>query len=111
MQPVPSPGDLPGAVTTFPQLTTPRNLDVCIGFLEAVEQRFIIGALFVTLGSDQPVNSATVPSGKIFLPGDVWDGRRGNDSSSRGFEVRAFDTGVGAAGVHAESVKGRLATA
>jgi NAD+ synthase (glutamine-hydrolysing) len=73
--------------------TTPRPLDVCIGFYEVWNNAFYNSALYVTLGGDQPVIRHV--HRKLFLPTyGLFDEERFVD---RGFEVRAFDTDWGRA--------------
>jgi NAD+ synthetase len=72
-------------------VTTPRALDVCIGFYEVWNNAFYNSALYVTLGGDQPVIRHV--HRKLFLPTyGMFDEERFVD---RGFEVRAFDTAWG----------------
>ena len=74
-------------------VTTPRTLDVCIGFYEVWNNAFYNSALYVTLGGDKPV--ITHVHRKLFLPTyGMFDEERFVD---RGFEVRAFDTQWGRA--------------
>ncbi len=74
-------------------VTTPRPLDVCIGFYEVWNNAFYNSALYVTLGGDKPV--ITHVHRKLFLPTyGLFDEERFVD---RGFEVRAFDTQWGRA--------------
>ncbi len=74
-------------------VTTPRTLDVCIGFYEVWNNAFYNSALYVTLGADQPVIRHV--HRKLFLPTyGMFDEERFVD---RGFEVRAFDTEWGRA--------------
>ena len=74
-------------------VTTPRTLDVCIGFYEVWNNAFYNSALYVTLGGDQPVIRHV--HRKLFLPTyGLFDEERFVD---RGFEVRAFDTEWGRA--------------
>jgi NAD+ synthase (glutamine-hydrolysing) len=76
-------------------VTTPRPLDVCIGFYEVWNNAFYNSALYVTLGggTDEPVIRHV--HRKLFLPTyGMFDEERFVD---RGFEVRAFDTGWGRA--------------
>jgi NAD+ synthase (glutamine-hydrolysing) len=76
-------------------VTTPRPLDVCIGFYEVWNNAFYNSALYVTLGggTDDPVIRHV--HRKLFLPTyGMFDEERFVD---RGFEVRAFDTGWGRA--------------
>ena len=74
-------------------VTTPRTLDVCIGFYEVWNNAFYNSALYVTLGGDKPV--ITHVHRKLFLPTyGLFDEERFVD---RGFEVRAFDTQWGRA--------------
>jgi NAD+ synthase (glutamine-hydrolysing) len=74
-------------------VTTPRLLDVCIGFYEVWNNAFYNSALYVTLGGDQAVIRHV--HRKLFLPTyGMFDEERFVD---RGFEVRAFDTAWGRA--------------
>ena len=74
-------------------ITTPRPLDVCIGFYEVWNNAFYNSALYVTLGGDEPVIRHV--HRKLFLPTyGLFDEERFVDS---GFEVRAFDTDWGRA--------------
>ena len=74
-------------------VTTPRPLDVCIGFYEVWNNAFYNSALYVTLGGDQPAIRHV--HRKLFLPTyGLFDEERFVD---RGFEVRAFDTPWGRA--------------
>ncbi|HEV7836985.1 MAG TPA: NAD+ synthase [Gemmatimonadaceae bacterium] len=76
-------------------VTTPRPLDVCIGFYEVWNNAFYNSALYVTLGggSEEPVIRHV--HRKLFLPTyGMFDEERFVD---RGFEVRAFDTDWGRA--------------
>jgi NAD+ synthetase len=74
-------------------VTTPRPLDVCIGFYEVWNNAFYNSALYVTLGGNEPVIRHV--HRKLFLPTyGLFDEERFVDS---GFEVRAFDTGWGRA--------------
>lgn len=76
-------------------VTTPRPLDVCIGFYEVWNNAFYNSALYVTLGggADEPVIRHV--HRKLFLPTyGMFDEERFVD---RGFEVRAFDTSWGRA--------------
>jgi NAD+ synthase (glutamine-hydrolysing) len=74
-------------------VTTPRPLDVCIGFYEVWNNAFYNSALYVTLGGDQPLIRHV--HRKLFLPTyGMFDEERFVD---RGFEVRAFDTAWGRA--------------
>ncbi len=74
-------------------VSTPRTLDVCIGFYEEWNNAFYNSALYVTLGGDQP--SIKHVHRKLFLPTyGLFDEERFVD---RGFEVRAFDTQWGRA--------------
>jgi len=69
-------------------VTTPRTLDVCIGFYEVWNNAFYNSALYVTLGGNSPVIRHV--HRKLFLPTyGLFDEERFVD---RGFEVRAFDT-------------------
>ncbi|HST08538.1 MAG TPA: NAD+ synthase, partial [Gemmatimonadaceae bacterium] len=75
--------------------TTPRPLDVCIGFYEEWNNAFYNSALYVTLGGEEPVIQHV--HRKLFLPTyGLFDEERFVD---RGFEVRAFDTAYGRAGM------------
>src|SRR3984893_16249957 len=74
-------------------VTTPRPLDVCIGFYEVWNNAFYNSALYVTLGggADEPVIRHV--HRKLFLPTyGMFDEERFVD---RGFGVRGFDTGWG----------------
>ena len=74
-------------------VTTPRPLDLCIGFYEVWNNAFYNSALYVTLGGDEPVIRHV--HRKLFLPTyGLFDEERFVDS---GFEVRAFDTDWGRA--------------
>ena len=74
-------------------VNTPRPLDVCIGFYEVWNNAFYNSALYVTLGTDEPVIRHV--HRKLFLPTyALFDEERFVD---RGFEVRAFDTDWGRA--------------
>jgi NAD+ synthase (glutamine-hydrolysing) len=74
-------------------VTTPRPLDVCIGFYEVWNNAFYNSALYVTLGGGEPVIRHV--HRKLFLPTyGLFDEERFVDS---GFEVRAFDTDWGRA--------------
>lgn len=74
-------------------VTTPRTLDVCIGFYEVWNNAFYNSALYVTLGADGPLIRHV--HRKLFLPTyGLFDEERFVD---RGFEVRAFDTEWGRA--------------
>jgi NAD+ synthase (glutamine-hydrolysing) len=74
-------------------VSTPRPLDVCIGFYEVWNNAFYNSALYVTLGGNEPVIRHV--HRKIFLPTyGLFDEERFVDS---GFEVRAFDTDWGRA--------------
>ena len=74
-------------------ISTPRTLDVCIGFYEVWNNAFYNSALYVTLGGDEPVIRHV--HRKLFLPTyGLFDEERFVD---RGFEVRAFDTDWGRA--------------
>ena len=74
-------------------VSTPRALDVCIGFYEVWNNAFYNSALYVTLGGDEPVIRHV--HRKLFLPTyGLFDEERFVD---RGFEVRAFDTDWGRA--------------
>ena len=76
-------------------VTTPRTLDVCIGFYEVWNNAFYNSALYVTLGGGEPVIRHV--HRKLFLPTyGLFDEERFVD---RGFEVRAFDTDWGRAGM------------
>src|SRR3954464_16070038 len=75
--------------------TTPRTLDVCIEFYEEWNNAFYNSALYVTLGGEEPVIQHV--HRKLFLPTyGLFDEERFVD---RGFEVRAFDTAHGRAGM------------
>src|SRR6266568_178912 len=66
-------------------VTTPRTLDVCIGFYEVWNNAFYNSALYVTLGPDGPVIRHV--HRRLFLPTyGLFDEERFVD---RGFEVRA----------------------
>ena len=74
-------------------VTTPRPLDVCIGFYEVWNNAFYNSALYVTLGGNEP--QIRHVHRKLFLPTyGMFDEERFVDS---GFEVRAFDTDWGRA--------------
>jgi NAD+ synthase (glutamine-hydrolysing) len=74
-------------------ISTPRKLDVCIGFYEVWNNAFYNSALYVTLGGDAPAIRHV--HRKLFLPTyGLFDEERFVD---RGFEVRAFDTDWGRA--------------
>jgi len=74
-------------------VSTPRPLDLCIGFYEVWNNAFYNSALYVTLGGDEPVIRHV--HRKLFLPTyGMFDEERFVDS---GFEVRAFDTDWGRA--------------
>jgi NAD+ synthetase len=74
-------------------VTTPRTLDVCIGFYEVWNNAFYNSALYVTLGGVEPLIRHV--HRKLFLPTyGLFDEERFVD---RGFEVRAFDTEWGRA--------------
>jgi NAD+ synthase (glutamine-hydrolysing) len=74
-------------------VSTPRPLDVCIGFYEVWNNACYNSALYVTLGGDEPVIRHV--HRKLFLPTyGLFDEERFVDS---GFEVRAFDTDWGRA--------------
>ena len=76
-------------------VTTPRTLDVCIGFYEVWNNAFYNSALYVTLGGEEPLIRHV--HRKLFLPTyGLFDEERFVD---RGFEVRAFDTEWGRAAV------------
>jgi NAD+ synthetase len=76
-------------------VTTPRTLDVCIGFYEVWNNAFYNSALYVTLGGEAPLIRHV--HRKLFLPTyGLFDEERFVD---RGFEVRAFDTEYGRAGI------------
>lgn len=77
-------------------VSTPRPLDVCIGFYEVWNNAFYNSALYVTLGGDNgPV--ITHVHRKLFLPTyGMFDEERFVD---RGFEIRAFDTQWGRAAI------------
>src|SRR5207237_7437485 len=69
-------------------VTTPRTLDVCIGFYEVWNNAFYNSALYVTLGGEEPLIRHV--HRKLFLPTyGLFDEERFVD---RGFEVRALDT-------------------
>jgi NAD+ synthase (glutamine-hydrolysing) len=85
--------DLQGQYTSA--VTTPRTLDVCIGFYEVWNNAFYNSALYVTLGGGEPLIRHV--HRKLFLPTyGLFDEERFVD---RGFEVRAFDTEWGRAAV------------
>ncbi len=74
-------------------VSTPRPLDLCIGFYEVWNNAFYNSALYVTLGGSEPVIRHV--HRKLFLPTyGLFDEERFVD---RGFEVRAFDTDWGRA--------------
>ncbi len=74
-------------------VSTPRPLDVCIGFYEVWNNAYYNSALYLTLGGDEPVIRHV--HRKLFLPTyGMFDEERFVD---RGFEVRAFDTQWGRA--------------
>ena len=74
-------------------VTTPRPLDVCIGFYEVWNNAFYNSALYLTLGGDEP--KIRHVHRKLFLPTyGLFDEERFVDG---GFEVRAFDTDWGRA--------------
>ncbi|HET6761329.1 MAG TPA: nitrilase-related carbon-nitrogen hydrolase, partial [Gemmatimonadaceae bacterium] len=74
-------------------VSTPRPLDVCIGFYEVWNNAFYNSALYVTLGGDEP--RIRHVHRKLFLPTyGLFDEERFVDG---GFEVRAFDTDWGRA--------------
>jgi NAD+ synthetase len=74
-------------------VSTPRPLDVCIGFYEVWNNAFYNSALYVTLGGNGP--RIRHVHRKLFLPTyGMFDEERFVDS---GFEVRAFDTDWGRA--------------
>src|SRR5256714_2903091 len=76
-------------------VTTPRPLDVCIGFYEVWNNAFYNSALYVTLGGEVGEALIRHVHRKLFLPTyGMFDEERFVD---RGFEVRAFDTGWGRA--------------
>jgi NAD+ synthase (glutamine-hydrolysing) len=76
-------------------VTTPRPLDVCIGFYEVWNNAFYNSALYVTLGGGNAEPVIRHVHRKLFLPTyGMFDEERFVD---RGFEVRAFDTGWGRA--------------
>jgi NAD+ synthase (glutamine-hydrolysing) len=76
-------------------VTTPRPLDVCIGFYEVWNNAFYNSALYVTLGGGADESVIRHVHRKLFLPTyGLFDEERFVD---RGFEVRAFDTGWGRA--------------
>lgn len=77
-------------------VSTPRPLDVCIGFYEVWNNAFYNSALYVTLGGDRGPVIAHVHR-KLFLPTyGMFDEERFVD---RGFEIRAFDTPWGRAAI------------
>ncbi len=77
-------------------VSTPRPLDVCIGFYEVWNNAFYNSALYVTLGGDAGPVIAHVHR-KLFLPTyGMFDEERFVD---RGFEIRAFDTPWGRAAI------------
>src|SRR2546430_1802460 len=74
-------------------VTTPRKLDVCIGFYEVWNNAFYNSALYETLRAEAPLIRSV--HRKLFLPTyGLFDEERFVD---RGFEVRAFDTDWGRA--------------
>src|SRR5882672_846117 len=74
-------------------VSTPRTLDVCIGFYEVWNNAYYNSALYLTVGGDEPVIRHV--HRKLFLPTyGMFDEERFVD---RGFEVRAFDTDWGRA--------------
>jgi NAD+ synthase (glutamine-hydrolysing) len=74
-------------------VSTPRTLDVCIGFYEVWNNAYYNSALYLTLGGDEPLIRHV--HRKLFLPTyGMFDEERFVD---RGFEVRAFDTAWGRA--------------
>jgi NAD+ synthase (glutamine-hydrolysing) len=76
-------------------VTTPRPLDVCIGFYEVWNNAFYNSALYVTLGGGVGEPVIRHVHRKLFLPTyGMFDEERFVD---RGFEVRAFDTSWGRA--------------
>ncbi|HEY8832371.1 MAG TPA: NAD+ synthase, partial [Gemmatimonadaceae bacterium] len=76
-------------------VTTPRPLDVCIGFYEVWNNAFYNSALYVTLGGGTGEPVIRHVHRKLFLPTyGMFDEERFVD---RGFEVRAFDTAWGRA--------------
>lgn len=76
-------------------VTTPRPLDVCIGFYEVWNNAFYNSALYVTLGGGAGAPVIRHVHRKLFLPTyGLFDEERFVD---RGFEVRAFDTDWGRA--------------
>src|SRR5256714_14364353 len=78
-------------------VTTPRTLDVCIGFYEVWNNAFYNSALYVTLGGKGKEAQIRHVHRKLFLPTyGLFDEERFVD---RGFEVRAFDTDWGRAAV------------
>src|SRR5437773_6551911 len=78
-------------------VTTPRTLDVCIGFYEVWNNAFYNSALYVTLGGGASEPIIRHVHRKLFLPTyGLFDEERFVD---RGFEVRAFDTQWGRAAV------------
>ena len=76
-------------------VTTPRPLDVCIGFYEEWNNAFYNSAVYVTLGGGSAEPEIRHVHRKLFLPTyGMFDEERFVD---RGFEVRAFDTPSGRA--------------
>ncbi|HXL87123.1 MAG TPA: nitrilase-related carbon-nitrogen hydrolase, partial [Gemmatimonadaceae bacterium] len=76
-------------------VSTPRPLDVCIGFYEVWNNAFYNSALYVTLGGASDEAVIRHVHRKLFLPTyGLFDEERFVD---RGFEVRAFDTAWGRA--------------
>src|SRR6476661_9877340 len=76
-------------------VTTPRTLDVCIGFYEVWNNAFYNSALYVTLGGEEPLIRHV--HRKIFLPTyGLFDEERFVD---RGRDFRAFDTPWGRAAI------------
>ena len=72
-----------------------RPLDVGLGFYEIWNNSIYNSALYVTLGGDDPIVRHV--HRKVFLPTyGLFDEERFVD---RGFEIRAFDTGWGRAGM------------
>jgi NAD+ synthetase len=76
-------------------VSTPRPLDVCIGFYEVWNNAFYNSALYVTLGGESGGPVISHVHRKLFLPTyGMFDEERFVD---RGFEIRAFDTKWGRA--------------
>src|SRR6476619_4579237 len=74
-------------------VNTPRPLDVCIGFYEVWNNAFYNSAMYVTLGTGEPVIRHV--HRKLFLPTyGMFDEER---FVERGHELRAFDTSWGRA--------------